>query len=149
MRVNDVTVLEGSQASNQLASDMWMLLLVRMITRLTEPPTEEFPTDGGDGQLTPVHDFIARQDNLRQVLCDYIMQDFPMRFVSKFVLCQLVCAHSRYYRIRLATTWMNEEWYNDWVRSKNATSNWVNINCICPICTATHTLTLRSTAAEL
>jgi len=38
-----------------------------------------------------------RQDQLRRVLCDYIMADFSGR-------------------IRLATAWMNEEWYNDQVR---------------------------------
>lgn len=90
---------DSSQAGGNSAAEMWMLLLVRMITRVAEPP----PTPGGDdamdgsGNEMVVHDFYARQDQLRQTLCDYIMTDFPSR-------------------IRLATTWMNEEWYNDRIR---------------------------------
>jgi hypothetical protein len=40
-----------------------------------------------------------RQDRLRQVLCDWIIADFPSR-------------------VGVATAWMNEEWYNDRVRSE-------------------------------
>ncbi|KAI6149817.1 hypothetical protein BKA82DRAFT_23571 [Pisolithus tinctorius] len=40
----------------------------------------------------------SRQDALRQTLCEYIMNDFPSR-------------------LHFAITWMNEEWYNDRIRS--------------------------------
>ncbi|KAF9269017.1 hypothetical protein L218DRAFT_916524 [Marasmius fiardii PR-910] len=80
--------------------DVWMLLLVRMITRVAEPP----PTEGGAGegendtedsdQKSAVEFNFDRQDQLRRVLCDYIMVDFPER-------------------VRLAAIWLNEEWYND------------------------------------
>ncbi|KAF8417612.1 hypothetical protein L210DRAFT_2472662 [Boletus edulis BED1] len=49
-------------------------------------------------------EFSSRQDKLRQVLCDYIMADFPSR-------------------LPLATAWMNEERYNDRIRVANG-SNW-------------------------
>lgn len=62
-----------------------MLLLVRMVTRVAEPPSEDIDDAMGDdvkgeGQVA-VHDFYARQDQLRQTLCDYIMSDFPSRCV--------------------------------------------------------------------
>ncbi|KAJ7634117.1 Symplekin tight junction protein C terminal-domain-containing protein [Mycena polygramma] len=71
---------DSTQAGGHSAAEMWMLLLVRMVTRVSDSVV--------------VNDFYDRQDRLRQTLCDYIMSDFPAR-------------------IRLATTWMNEEWYND------------------------------------
>ncbi|KAJ4494142.1 Symplekin tight junction protein C terminal-domain-containing protein [Lentinula lateritia] len=81
--------------------DMWMLLVVRMFTRVAEPPDldrsndgEDTPMDNEEDKSTPLYE---RQDRLRRILCDYIMSDFPGR-------------------IRLATTWMNEEWYNDQIR---------------------------------
>ncbi|KAG5652625.1 hypothetical protein H0H81_004354 [Sphagnurus paluster] len=89
--------VESTQAGGNSATEIWMLLLVRMITRVAEPPPSE--DDAMDGE-DPQHDFYVRQDQLRQTLCDYIMSDFP----------------SRYVEVRLATTWMNEEWYNDQIR---------------------------------
>ncbi|PPQ75883.1 hypothetical protein CVT24_000738 [Panaeolus cyanescens] len=90
---------DSLQAGGNSAAEMWMLLLVRMITRVSEPPTETKE----ESMAIVNSNFYSRQDHLRQVLSDYIMQDFTSR-------------------IRLATTWMNEEWYNDQVRSKDM--NW-------------------------
>ncbi|KIK60366.1 hypothetical protein GYMLUDRAFT_43667 [Collybiopsis luxurians FD-317 M1] len=86
--------------------DMWMLLVVRMITRVAEPPLELDPSRGEEDIATDDADtpFYERQDRLRKTLCDYIMSDFPGR-------------------IRLATTWMNEEWYNDQIRQER-NPNW-------------------------
>ncbi|KAJ6493673.1 Symplekin tight junction protein C terminal-domain-containing protein [Mycena vitilis] len=81
---------DSTQAGGHSAAEMWMLLLVRMVTRVVEPPA----TAPDESDIVVVNDFYDRQDRLRQTLCDYIMSDFPAR-------------------IRLATTWMNEEWYND------------------------------------
>ncbi|SJL03526.1 related to Symplekin [Armillaria ostoyae] len=86
------------------ATDMTMLLLVRMITRVAKPPVEV--DEDGDEQMKEkesenedaIDAYYERQDQMRQALCEYIMSDFPSR-------------------IRLATTWMNEEWYNDRIRS--------------------------------
>ncbi|EAU90241.2 cleavage/polyadenylation specificity factor [Coprinopsis cinerea okayama7 len=99
--------VDSSQAGGHSATELWMLLIVRMITRVAKPPQDLL--GGGDQDQdekmkegnevsTPVEDFYARQDQLRQTICEYIMTDFPSR-------------------VRLATTWMNEEWYNDQIRT--------------------------------
>ncbi|OCH93643.1 hypothetical protein OBBRIDRAFT_885314 [Obba rivulosa] len=92
---------ELSEAPGSSASDMWMLLIVRLITRVTDPapPTGEEGTPAQKEELgsDAVSELYAHQDRLRQTLCDYIIADFPGR-------------------VRLATTWMNEEWYNDRLR---------------------------------
>lgn len=62
------------------SDDMWMLLIVRMITRVVEPvadvPRNE---DGSNTEEEQFIDISSRQDKLRQVLCDHIMADFPSR----------------------------------------------------------------------
>ena len=75
----------GPQTGGQ---DMWMLLLVRMITRVVDPedgkgkakaegaitgPDVDVEMDEGMVEL------YERQDRLRKVLCDYIMADFSGR----------------------------------------------------------------------
>ncbi|KAI0272578.1 Symplekin tight junction protein C terminal-domain-containing protein [Gloeopeniophorella convolvens] len=91
----------GPQTGGQ---DLWMLLLVRMITRVVDPENGKGKAraDSEDKDVDAEMDeetveLYERQDRLRRVLCDYIMADFSGR-------------------IRLASTWMNEEWYNDQVR---------------------------------
>ncbi|KAI0675546.1 Symplekin tight junction protein C terminal-domain-containing protein [Trametes maxima] len=86
------------------SADMWMLLLVRMVTRLSDPaadagdaPEEQDGAKAEEGALVRRSEIYERQDRLRHALCDYIMADFSGR-------------------VRLATMWMNEEWYNDRVR---------------------------------
>lgn len=69
--------MESTQAGGHGTTEIWMLLLVRMITRVAEPPPPE--EDEMDG--TP-HDFYVRQDQLRKTLCDYIMSDFPARYAG-------------------------------------------------------------------
>lgn len=74
-------------ANRHGSTELWMLLLVRMVTRVAHPPpdiTMGEPDDAPD--LGPVSelDFYARQDQQRQTLCDYIMADFPARSVSVF-----------------------------------------------------------------
>lgn len=76
----DELPVDSSQVSGASASEVWMLLLVRMITRVAQPPVEEDAEEDGKEQV--VHDFYARQDQLRQKLCDYIMADFPSRYVT-------------------------------------------------------------------
>ena len=80
LRVSGSGVLpESEQAGGNSASEMWMLLLVRMITRVAEPPwNDEFMDDSNQSQVVE-QDFFSRQDQLRQTLCDYIMADFPSR----------------------------------------------------------------------
>lgn len=71
---------DSLQAGGTSPSEVWMLLLVRMITRVVQPPAEEDVE--GDSKEHAVHDFYTRQDQLRQTLCDYIMANFPSRFVN-------------------------------------------------------------------
>ncbi|KAJ7224372.1 Symplekin tight junction protein C terminal-domain-containing protein [Mycena pura] len=86
----EVLPSDSAQAGGHSPTELWMLLLVRMVTRVVDVP----PIYPEEGDQALVNDFHDRQDRLRRKLCDYIMTDFPAR-------------------IRLATTWMNEEWYND------------------------------------
>ena len=103
-----------------------MLLIVRMITRVA-PPTEasneskDSPTKDEGQDVEP--DLLSRQDSLRQTLCDYIMSDFPTRCVCRDAVIH-GDTHKVRCRIRLATSWMNEEWYNDWIRMQQD-PNWV------------------------
>ncbi|KAF6752970.1 Symplekin tight junction protein C terminal-domain-containing protein [Ephemerocybe angulata] len=98
----EVIPADSSQAGGNSATELWMLLLVRMITRVAQPPEKnEKDKEGSEVVLT---NYYVRQDQLRQTLCDHIMTDFPAR-------------------VRLATTWMNEEWYNDRIRLAKD-SNW-------------------------
>lgn len=59
------------------ASELWMLLIVRMVTRVAEPPSDLEVDHKELHQLA----LYSRQDRLRQTLCDYIMTDFPSRSV--------------------------------------------------------------------
>jgi symplekin len=69
------------------AADMWMLLVVRLVTRVAEPPPgdaeeEEIKKKEEDDEMqTGMVDlnFYSHQDRLRQTLCDYVVQDFHSR----------------------------------------------------------------------
>ncbi|KAI5829617.1 hypothetical protein K523DRAFT_416599 [Schizophyllum commune Tattone D] len=134
-RVWDGDGLVGGTAGLE-GPELWMLLLVRMVTRVAAPPvgeagggevkkgdeeaegevngkseepagtpgeselataTAKTEGDAANGQVVTAADvekFYERQDALRKTLRDYIVADFSGR-------------------LSLATTWMNEEWYND------------------------------------
>ena len=79
----------GPQTGGQ---DMWMLLLVRMITRVVDPEEDgkgKAKADGAVNKITgldgdsemdeQMFQLYERQDRLRRVLCDYIMADFSGR----------------------------------------------------------------------
>lgn len=73
---------DSIQAGGNSASEMWMLLLIRMITRVAKPLTDmdtnpDEATSNGDEVVE--NDYYTRQDSLRQTLCNYIMADFPSR----------------------------------------------------------------------
>ncbi|KAL1941146.1 hypothetical protein VTO73DRAFT_7358 [Trametes versicolor] len=92
-------VMEVGDGPRSSPGEMWMLLLVRMVTRVSDPnvdTAEEEEQDNKDeaGAVVRRSEIYDRQNRLRHALCDYIMADFSGR-------------------VRLATTWMNEEWYND------------------------------------
>jgi symplekin len=73
----DELPVDSLQAGGTSPNEVWMLLLVRMITRVAQPPVDQ--DTGEDTKDKIVHDFYMRQDQLRQKLCDYIMSDFPSR----------------------------------------------------------------------
>ena len=60
------------------ASDMWMLLLVRMVTRMSalEGPTTDGEPKKEEEDLTIVNTHI---DDRRRTLCDYVLEDFSSR----------------------------------------------------------------------
>ncbi|KAJ3536396.1 hypothetical protein NM688_g6844 [Phlebia brevispora] len=99
-------LVSGSAAFNEAADisrttpgDMWMFLLVRLVTRTADPTFFDEDAKMDTEQTEVSSDIYSYQDRLRQVLCDYIIQEFSSR-------------------VRLAITWMNEEWYNDQVRNQ-------------------------------
>lgn len=78
----------GSEfAEGASSADLWMLLMVRLVTRLVEPPLDEAAVEAekekldgqeGKGVLVDVN-FYGRQDRMRQTLCNYVMEDFHSR----------------------------------------------------------------------
>lgn len=72
---------DSLQAGGNSAQEMWMLLLVRMITRVAEPPPEidvdETTNNTSKGLVQ--ENYYIRQDKLRHTLCEYVMADFPSR----------------------------------------------------------------------
>lgn len=86
----DTTSIEQVAPGGASPTEMWMLLIVRMVTRVAIPPADEADTDKDAMEEQTEDDaleldFYARQDKLRQTLCDYIMSDFPARCVWLFL----------------------------------------------------------------
>ena len=68
------------------SADLWMLLMVRLVTRLAEPPLDEAAaeaerekSDDQKGKALVDLNFYGRQDRMRQTLCTYVMDDFHSR----------------------------------------------------------------------
>ncbi len=85
LAANDA-MFEGADALSMRTTpaDMWMLLLVRMITRVSDPsegtaPKQEGVKEDGTIERSEIYD---RQDRLRHALCEYIMADFSGRYVA-------------------------------------------------------------------
>lgn len=77
--------LETLDVPGMTPADMWMLLLVRLITRVVDPAPIPVPPEGEIKEDTAVvvSEIYSHQDRLRQTLCDYIMADFPSRYVNE------------------------------------------------------------------
>ena len=64
-------------------ADMWMLLLVRMVTRVVDPTAGVRPTEedmkSEENAVIDRSEIYERQDRLRHALCEYIMADFSGR----------------------------------------------------------------------
>lgn len=77
----------GSEfAEGASSADLWMLLMVRLVTRLAEPPLDEAAVeaekermDESEGKALVDVNFYGRQDRMRQALCNYVMEDFHSR----------------------------------------------------------------------
>ena len=77
----------GSEfAEDASSADLWMLLMVRLVTRLAEPPLDEAAAeaekekmDDSEGKALVNVNFYGRQDRMRQTLCTYVMDDFHSR----------------------------------------------------------------------
>lgn len=64
--------------------EMWILLLVRMVTRAT-PIQEQNETEGLDDtskREKEAEQKMKEDQEMRETLCDYILDDFPSRFVE-------------------------------------------------------------------
>lgn len=73
-------------AEGASSADLWMLLMVRLVTRLVEPPLDEAAIeaekekmDESEGKTLVDVNFYGRQDRMRQTLCTYVMEDFHSR----------------------------------------------------------------------
>lgn len=73
-----------SQWPDASPTDMWMLLIVRMITRVAHFDDGLPEGEVKDSENQKALDLYSRQDNLRQTLCDYIMADFPSRYALHY-----------------------------------------------------------------
>lgn len=79
----------GSEfAEGASSADLWMLLVVRLVTRLVEPPLDEAAIeaekekmDESEGKTLVDVNFYGRPDRMRQTLCTYVMEDFHSRSV--------------------------------------------------------------------
>lgn len=73
--------IDLSETQGFSPTDMWMLLLVRLVTRTADPPTPPDESDANEESSNGavVSDLYDRQDRLRQTLCDYVMADFGGR----------------------------------------------------------------------
>ena len=82
---SDIALHPGQGASPH---DMWMLLLVRMITRISLPKPQSEDEDMSEetqkveeerSLASMEEDTAARQERIRTILFDYIMTNFPAR----------------------------------------------------------------------
>ena len=82
---HDMLGIVDGLSTKTTAADMWMMLLVRMVTRVSDP----FSGAGGDDAEMHDNDETAvvarseiyeRQDRLRHALVEYIMADFSGRY---------------------------------------------------------------------
>ncbi|KAG8927139.1 hypothetical protein FRC02_008439 [Tulasnella sp. 418] len=105
------------------SSEAWILFMVRLATRGpgagvtsntaidedgmdVEHDDEETSDAKGKGKDVATSGGASsfHSDKIRQMLCDFVMEDFPAR-------------------LRVATIWMNEEWFNDTIRTERD-PNW-------------------------
>jgi len=84
--VTRIQTCGGELGEGASGADLWMLLMVRLVTRLVEPPlgdatveAEKEKMDESEGKVLVDVNFYGRQDRMRQTLCTYVMEDFHSR----------------------------------------------------------------------
>ena len=84
--VTRIQTCGGEFVEGASGADLWMLLMVRLVTRLVEPPLDEAAVeaekekmDESEGKVLADVNFYGRQDRMRQTLCTYVMDDFHSR----------------------------------------------------------------------
>lgn len=96
-----------------------------MVTRAT-PIEEQELNESSSNTLKKEEDpeqKIREDVEMRETLCDYVLDDFPSRYVVVIYSVRRLIFQS--FRARIASVWMNEEWFNDTLRLRH-NSNWVN-----------------------
>lgn len=74
------TALSASaENSRTTPGDLWMFLIVRLVTRTADPAFFDEDTRMQTEEDDESPDIYSYQDRLRQILCDYIIADFPSR----------------------------------------------------------------------
>ncbi|OAX79314.1 hypothetical protein ACJ72_06367 [Emergomyces africanus] len=96
----------GRLAASSFDRDAWLVLLTRLATRASaglevDEADEIIKAEGGRQSLS--NHRINMADRIREMLYRYVLQDFRVR-------------------INVAISWMNEEWYNDQIQQKYASS---------------------------
>jgi symplekin len=60
------------------SQDLWMLLLVRLLTR-SRPDTQEEEKDEEEAEGGMEVDQISKHDRVRELLFDYVLNNFPAK----------------------------------------------------------------------
>jgi symplekin len=77
----DTTRTEDEElgAAGSTASEMWVLLVLRMITRVTDSSPDEKNKEEEDVDKEGEANFYERQDGMRARVLEYVMADFTER----------------------------------------------------------------------
>lgn len=94
-RIQDAAndVVTGAGVEDGDGVKLWMMLIIRMVTR-GAGSRRNWQGEEGEEDAQHAAEQYERQDQLRANLYEYVMADFAGR-------------------MKLATLWMNEEWYSD------------------------------------
>ena len=95
----------GRLAASSLDRDSWLTLLTRLATRASGGLEEDIEKiENPDSMTSAQRRNLA--DSIREMLYRYVLEDFRVR-------------------MNAATSWLNEEWYNDKIQQKYARENGV------------------------
>jgi hypothetical protein len=136
--------LDGSVAETEL----WMLLIVRIITRGAHEPEEEEEEAEGESTAMMKAKNTPREatERMRRILCNYVLGDFANRFVNLIAASR--CFLRLPFRSRLGLIWLNEEWFNDELRVRS-NSRIVSSSSHFLLTCSTHKLTIGETELRL